>query len=348
MIHLCLIAVPHKGMAQMFNIAEEVKYDTNYITVYKDELTTRLFLARKQNHFNLSERLLHPWVKYKTNDNLLLGLGYTYSFLTLNLAVKMPFINGDDDVYGETKYLDIQTHAIFSNWIIDLYLQWNRGFYLANPEDVLEIPAPDPQRPLRGDMRSNLIGMNLQYLFNSERYSYKASFFQNEFQKKSAGSPILGIETYWMLALTDSATVAPNIQPAGFLSNRPFSQSDIFNAGLNAGYAYTFVWKQSLYFSLSSTLGISGGYKRIHDSASSETLRAGLSMGFTNSTRISLGYNNPNYYVGLSFISFSMNNRVGADGEYIGYRTGSIRFNIVKRFITKRPIRILRPDLWTF
>jgi len=345
---MSLVVIPRKSGAQFIEMGETVKYDTNYIAIYKDEITTRLFLARKQNHYNLSDRLLQPWIKYKTNDNLLLGIGYTYSFLTLNLAMKMPFINADDDIYGKSKYIDLQTHAIFSSWIVDLYLQWNRGYYLSNPDDVYEDYSLQGQRPLRGDMRSNLVGINLQYLFNSDRYSYKASFFQNEFQRKSAGSTILGIEAYWMLALTDSATVAGNIPPGGFLNDRPFDQADLLNAGLNGGYAYTFVWKKSLYFSLSSTIGLSGGYNRIHDSNASDTFRSGMSVGFTNSTRISLGYNNPKYYVGLSFISFSMTNRVGEKGEFLGYRTGIIRFNIVKRFITRHPIKILRPDLWIF
>ncbi|MBE9517967.1 MAG: DUF4421 family protein [Bacteroidetes bacterium] len=48
------------------------------------------------------------------------------------------------------------------------------------------------------DLRTNIIGLNVQYLFNSERYSYKASFLQNEFQKRSAGSH------YWIRKLLDA------------------------------------------------------------------------------------------------------------------------------------------------
>ena len=333
--------------SQLFEDIEQVKYDTNYITVYKDELTTRLYLSRKQNGYNLSERLLNPWIKYRTNDNLMLGIGYTYSFLTLNLAVKMPFINVDEDIYGESRSIDLQSHTIFRSYIVDFYLQWNKGFYIANAKDVFP-GYSDPIKPQRGDMRTNLLGLNIQYLFNSERYSYKASFLQNEFQRKSAGSPIVGIEAYWMLGMSDSVTVGGDVPHIGFLDDRPFNQADILNAGLNGGYAYTFVWQETLYLSLSSAIGISGGTNRIHNTSTSENFGSGLTLGFNNSTRISLGYNNANYYVGLSFISFSMTNRVGKDGEWLGYNTGNIRFNIVKRFITRRPIKLLRPDLWVF
>ncbi len=343
-----LVFIPDEGISQIIKSVERVKYDTSYITAYENELTTRIYLSRKQNGYNLSERLFSPWIKYRTNDNLLIGAGYTYSFLTLNLAVKMPFINQDDDLYGKTKYLDLQSHIILRSFIVDFYMQWNTGYYMQNPVDVYPGYADEPYKPIRGDMRTNLFGLNVQYLINSDRFSYKASFLQNQFQRKSAGSPIVGIEAYWMLAMTDSVTVAGDIPPSGFLRDRPFHQSDIFHGGFNGGYAYTFVWKEHLYFSLSTVVGLSGGNNRIHNTANSETYNTGITMGLNNTSRISLGYNNSSYYVGLSLIRFTMYNHVGEDRNWIGYYTGNIRFNVVKRFITKRPIKILRPDLWVY
>jgi len=343
-----MVVFPQKGRAQIISEEYRVRYDTNYVIAYKDELTARLYLSRKQNHYNLSERLLQPWMKYKTNENLLLGIGYTYSFLTLNLAVKIPFMNADDDIYGKSKYFDLQGHTTLGSYIIDFYLQWNTGYYIANPKDIYPSGWVQSQMPVRGDLRTHLLGLNLQYLFNSSRYSHKASFLQNEIQKRSAGSPILGIEAYWMLGMSDSALVGEYIHPAGYLDNQPFNRADIANAGVNGGYAYTFVWWRDLYLSLSSVFGLSCGYNQIHNTSASETIGSGLTMGFTNSTRISLGYNNPNYYIGISLNSFSMTNRVGDEGDWLGYRTGNIRINFAKRFITRRPIKVLRPDLWEF
>ena len=324
------------------------KYDSSYITVYRDELTTRFYLFRKQNGLNLSERLLSPWMKYRTNDNLMLGLGYTYSFLTINLAMKFPFINDDDDLYGRSSYLDLSTHTIFRSIIVDLYLQYNKGFYLSNPDKVLASYVRTPARPARGDLRTNLLGLNIQYLFNSSKYSYKAAFYQNEFQKKSAGSPIIGAEAYWALAMSDSAMVWNGLPQSGYMEDRPFNQSDILNFGINAGYAYTFVWQETLYLSLSTMFGAAGGMHHVYNSMASETLSKGFTAGFSNSTRISFGFNSRQYYVGLSYIRFSTTNQVGREPDWIGYNTGSIRVNFVKRFITKKPIKVLRPDLWEF
>ncbi len=326
-----------------------VQVDTNYIKVYKDELTTRLYVSRKQNGYNLSKGLYQPWMKYKTNDNILLGMGYTYSFLTINLGVKLPFINQDDELYGKSKYLDLQTNFLFRSYIIDLYLQWNSGYYLSNPDDVYDSWNNNEDiMPQRGDMRTNIVGLNVQRLFNSERYSYKASFWQNEFQKKSAGSAIVGVEAYWMLGMSDSMMVGSAIPLSGYLDDELFNQNDIVNVGLNGGYAYTFVWAEKLYLSLWTMFGVSGAYHRVRYTPDSYTLSKGFSVGLTNNTKISLGFNSRRYYLGVSFSRFSMTTMAGSNRDWLSYHTGHIRINLVRRIRLKRSIKVLRPDLWIF
>lgn len=332
--------------AQILDKVEQVKLDTNYVEAYKDELTVRAYLSRKQNGYTLSSRLFSPWLRYKTNDNLLIGAGYTYNFLTLNLAVKMPFINGDDDVYGKSKYVDLQAHTIFRSYIIDLYLQWNTGHYLANADNVIPNWSTDDGYPIRGDLRTHILGLNLQYLFNSSRFSYKASFLQNEFQKRSAGSPIAGIEAYWVLGMADSVMVGGDLPQSGFYKDQPFNQVDVANFGLNGGYAYTFVWNEKLFLSLTTVFGISGGINQVHYTETSVTNRSKFTAGFTNSTRISLGFNSKQYYFGLSYIYFNLTTLSAGYGDWFGYNTGNIRVNFVRRFKLKKSLLLLRPDLW--
>jgi hypothetical protein len=273
-------------------------------------------------------------------------VGYTYSFLTLNLAVKMPFINQDDDVYGKSTYFDLNLHTIFRSYIIDFYLQWNKGYFVSNPEKANPGWDPASGYPIRGDLRTHILGLNVQYLFNSARYSYKAAFQQNEFQRRSAGSPIVGIEAYYMLGMSDSVMVAGNIPPSGFMDDNPFNQVDIANMGVNGGYAYTFVWDQKMSLSLSTLFGLSAGYNQVHDSPSSVTYSSGITAGVTNSTRISFGINSKQYYVGLSFRFFSLANMTPGYTDWFAYSTSNIRINFVRRFQLKRSIVILRPDLW--
>jgi hypothetical protein len=120
------------------------------------------------------------------------------------------------------------------------------------------------------------------------------------------------------------------------------------NVGLNGGYAYTFVWKEKLCLSLTTLFGISGAMNRVHYSPESYTLNHGFSLGVSNTTRISVGYNSHDYYVGLSFARFYMATMAGGYGDWFSYNTAPVRLNFVKRFKLKRSIKILRPDLWIF
>jgi len=343
-----LILLGQPGFGQFFEGSEQMKFDSTYIKVYRDELTSRIFLKRKQNGISLSEKLVQRGLGYKTNDNLLIGLGYTYSFLNINLAVKMPFVNSDDDIYGKSKYLDLSIQTYFRSFIFGTYLKWSNGYYLSNPDNFQSGSVNEIPMQIRGDMRTNLIGLSIEYLFNSRRYSYKAAFLQNEFQKKSAGSPIAGLEAYWMLCIADTALSPYTNFGYVYVNEDPYNQTDLFNFGVNGGYAYTFVWNELLYVSLAATFGLAAGYHYVHNTWDYNTLNEGFSVGVTNNTKISVGFNNNAYYVGLSFVRSSVSQFIGTEGDWMTYWSGNIRFNVVKRFNLKRTIKILRPDLWIF
>ena len=66
------------------------------------------------------------------------------------------------------------------------------------------------------------VGLNAFYIFNSERFSYKAAFVRNQIQLKSAGSLIIGASFDMFILDADSSIVPPE------LSNYfdPFDLSD--------------------------------------------------------------------------------------------------------------------------
>ena len=127
-----------------------------------------------------------------------------------------------------------------------------------------------------------------------------------------------------------------------------FNQNDMYNVGVSGGYAYTFVWAEKLSLSLCTLFGLSACYNRVHYTPDSYTLNKGISLGITNTTRISLGFNSPEYYVGFSYSRFAMNTMAGSYRDWFSYDTGHFRINFVKRIRLKRSIKILRPDLWIF
>ncbi len=113
-----------------------------------------------------------------------LGLGATFNGLTFNLAYGFGFLNPERG-RGETNNLDLQVHAYPKKLIIDVFLQFYRGYYL---EKFYETEDYRQGIFLLPDLRIKKIGLNVQYLFNGEKLSLRATFLQSEWQKKSAGS----------------------------------------------------------------------------------------------------------------------------------------------------------------
>lgn len=345
---ILLILQGNKISAQLFDEAHLQRYDTNYVSIYKDELTTRVFLSHKQNSYNLSESLYSQWLQYRTSGQYQIGIGYTYSFLTLNLAIELPFVYKDSEKYGDSRYLNMDVRTDFRNMMVNIYLQWTRGYYLSNYNDFPDLAGAYTGFPVRNDIRTSIIGINIQHLFKSERYSHKASFLQNQFQKRSAGSPVLGFEAYWMLGMADSIIIPSSLDRFNFAGGVDFNQADIISAGLNAGYSHTFVIRERLYLSLSSAWGIAAGTCILNNTATSELNRSGLTMGVTNHNQVSMGYNRNSFYTGISLTNFNIHQNFSFKNGWFKYSTTNIRLSVVKRFKLHRPIRILRPDLWIF
>src|SRR5690606_28091376 len=119
--------------------------------------------------------------------------------------------------------------------VLDLFGQFYKGYYLA-PEGRGALP--DENFYVRPDLKVTKLGVSAQYVFNHEKFSYRASFLQNEWQQKSAGTFLAGFEVYGGGATADS-TIVPGMLIED--ESRNFEALRFFEFGPNAGYAYTLV-----------------------------------------------------------------------------------------------------------
>ncbi len=116
-----------------------------------------------------------------------MGIGATYRWATLNLAYGFGFLNPDRG-RGKTKYLDLQFHGYGRKFSIDVLGQFYNGFYLT-PRGTGTTHGTYYQRP---DIEVGAVGASAQYIFNYRKFSYRAAFLQNEWQKRTAGTFLLG------------------------------------------------------------------------------------------------------------------------------------------------------------
>lgn len=315
--------------------------DTNYVVSYLDHLTTRLYASIKSAGITLADEKNNKQIIYHPNEPLILGFGANYGILGLNIGFNFPFINNDDDKYGTTDYLDLQTHIYLRPLTLDLYLQYYKGFHQTDPNDwYTDWPQTDTV-PKRSDVRSISLGFNGQYIFNNKKFSLRAPFLQNEWQKKSAGSFLAGINIFFVDVKGDSSLIPSIGGDTNFFEGMHFSQYRMINGGPIAGYAHTFVVKQHFFLTLELMGGLSGGGSWAYTHEETEADRSGFTLAGNLTGRIAVGYNSKRVFVGVSYLGTFIRNQSPVPQTWLGYNTGMFRFNIVYRFRFKKELRIL-------
>jgi hypothetical protein len=309
--------------------------DTVYVRDYSRDLTTRLYFSRKYTGYGVRDYRQRQELLYRPNDRLNGGIGLNYGFIGLNLGINIPGVNNDDELYGQTRYLDAQSHLYLPRFALDLYLQHYRGYYLNKPQSWVENWQRGDPHPQRGDLRTTSAGFNVQYIFNHRRFSYRAAYVQNAWQKKSAGTFLLGSECYLIRMRADSAVTAPVGASAPFFGGVAFDGSDVYSLGANAGYAHTFVYKAHFFLTLSLVGGVSLGSTRLLIPGAADPVKLGVHVN--NTARVALGYNSARYFVGLSLVNLSMRSPTPERRTAISFDTGNVRLNFCRRFTVKPP-----------
>lgn len=308
--------------------------DTSYVSSYENQLTTRFYFSQKSTTLQISDDKGGYTLNYRPNTTLNMGVGATYKWATLNLAYGFGFLNPDNG-QGKTKYLDLQFHRYGKKVVIDVFGQFYRGFFL-NPKGYA---ADREAYYVRPDLRNNQVGISAQYIFNWKEFSYRAAFFQNEWQKKSSGTFLLGAELYHGWVKADS-TIIPHAVDAE-LANDKLERILFTDGGINAGYAHTFVIKR--HFFLTGSAAASIGYNGSKWNYSNYNLRG---SGVTPNVfyRVFAGYNSTRWAASVVYQSNRVRLAPNEEAQRLRQNTSNYRLNIVYRLRPSRKVKkILKP-----
>ncbi|MEP7317878.1 MAG: DUF4421 domain-containing protein [Panacibacter sp.] len=296
--------------------------DSNYYVTYPQMLTTRFYFSQKYTAFTLQGKGDIKDLQYCPNTTLNMGVGATYHNFSLNLAYGFGFLNQDKEK-GKTKYLDLQGHFYPKNWVVDWYGELYKGYYLY-PKGFAAI-SPDNYY-VRRDAKVNLFGIAAYRVLNNKRFSYNAAMIQNEWQKKSAGSLLLGAETYYGVMKADSAwvptAVAANYGQAGI------NDIKFFSIGPGVGYAYTLVIKQHFFAMGSLAVNLNLGFSSESGIGSTNNKTA---VNATALYRMAAGYNSNKWNVSVNWVG----NRLPVSGAANNYlsETGNYRIILAKKIM---------------
>lgn len=291
----------------------------------------RVFLARRYTNFNFRNDKKDVSVRYSPNSGFALGVGANYKWATVNLSYAFDFMNPYKK-RGDTRAVDIQLHGYGQKIVIDFLGQYYSGFYL--PDKSIRSTAGNFY--LRPDVRVITIGGTLQYVFNNKRFSYRAAFIQNQSQRKSAGTFLVGMEAYTGRVAGDSSLVPSLLVEEPI----PVESMSFIEIGPNIGYAYTQVIRKRFFLSGSASVSVNAGYNRYREKSS---LQSVVTISPNSLFRVSGGYNSREWSFNLLYIATGLY-LLGEDDNHIIVNSGDIRFSVNRRFTpTKKFKRYLKP-----
>lgn len=317
--------------------------DTSYIASYTSDLdlTTRFYNSVKFSRYVLRDTRFEERLRYASNENLIIGVGVSYKRATFNLGLNFPFVNSwDQKDKGKTKYLDAQIHYYLDKVVFDAWLSTYRGYYLTNPHETTTQPQDDSSYPIRPHVRNTNFSFNLIRILNPEKFSFRAAFAQDEWQKKSAGSFLVGLEYNMMFTRADSSLIPSNVLEPDFFDGYQMKKCAIVNLGISGGYGHTFVVARHFYFSIVATMALGGSYTSMVSDLDTQKDIDQLSFNVNYSTKVGLGYNSRTFQIGLATVQTFMTNHTPLDHSKITENPGNVRINLIKRFVLNKPISL--------
>lgn len=329
-LFFCLLSGSYFIVAQsnddFLSNEKTLDYDTSKIQSHSDKLGIYAYSIRKFRTYELKNKEVDKRLKFEPNGQTNLGLGFNYKWMGVGIAVGLPFMNKDNDIYGETSRFDLQLNLFSRFFGVSAYYQNYQGFYLSNPDDFYTWDNKSPY-PLLSDLQSASIGASAFYFFNNKKFSYKAAFVRNEVQRRSAGGFVLG--GYFDLdVVTTRSGFIPEELPDSLENIFDFNGYSTYIAGVSFGYAYTLVFLKRTFINLSLVPGI--GYRNLSIWYITSITETKPSFSGSINSRVSIGYEGKRLYLGLLGIVNAESFKY--ESVDISSNTGQIRFYIGKRF----------------
>lgn len=307
--------------------------DPNYILSYGRAFVLRVYDQKTFNRFNVVGPSGVDNIQYAGNTRNTLGLGFSYRFLTLNFG--LVGLGGSDKEKGKTRSLDLQANLYYRKWMFDVMIKSYKGMYLDDKNRVNDVNG----YYVNPDLRSSIIGLSGWRILNPEKFSYRAVMTQNEWQKKSAGTVLLGWEAYF-----GNVNAHDSIVPVGIQD--PFVQKGVkslnyIKTGPGVGYAYNFVFQHNWFLSAGLTYNIDFSFMK--ESAASRSKSKFLFQPNLN-YRVGAGYNSSDWNINLQFLNnnYPIKGAI-TDGKY-KQNSGSYRLSFNRRlYLGKKIQKMIQP-----
>jgi hypothetical protein len=313
-----------KGIEYISHFLLYRNHDTSYIKSYSEKISVKLVTINKYNYFRVRDRINKTSIKYIPVRDVSLGLGVAYKWFALDMTIALGLENRSE--FENTRSFDFQGSIFSSKQYITFTMQYYQAYKLNRIKGVDITLSEDLKR--REDIRTINFGLQYMYAVNYTKFSIKAPFVQNEGQRKSAGSPIIGA-SFNMFVMSADSSIVPDEVSEYFEPDLHLVDLNILSASVSFGYMYTFVYKKRGFLTLSLIPGLNinaGDYYTDHRNFNSPSIN--LKLNSLNA----IGYNSRRFFTGFQFLADAYFTRLekklsaeighGKLSFFIGYRFG--------------------------
>lgn len=279
----------------------QLKYDTSYIHIYKENYTVVADIYAKGIDFSLSpfqhiDSIDSRVVKYTPNVSAYFGLSASYKGWGLGISFPIPSSVKSDSIYGKTTFYDYKLSLHKRKFGGTGYVRYYKGFYLNKPS-LFDTAWNGGVMPHRDDMLIATLGLNAYYLFNHDKFSMKSVFWQSERQLKTASTFILMTDLNATLLQSDSSIIpASDELYYGNLSG--IQDMFMYSVAFMGGYAHCSVIND--YYYICPMVYVGPGYQhKIMNANKGKVMNDNIFL--KTDFKFAAGYNAETAYLGILF-----------------------------------------------
>lgn len=165
--------------------------DSTFISTFVKSNDVRVFYGGQGNRLvlgSLNDGSPDLTEDIYNNTNDFIGVGITYKWLDGDISFSLP----------STTYLNEERSNLEQFKLAGGYSKRNIAFraYLSDSKGVI-VTGKDNEYESLPSLHEFRIGLQATYIFNEQKYSYRAALYQSELQMKTAGSFLLRIEPFF-------------------------------------------------------------------------------------------------------------------------------------------------------
>jgi len=305
-----------------------------FIKDYTNQFNVKLEFSNDIQSFKIPFE--NKSVEIEPNLGFRYGVVLSYKFASVRVGIRPKVSGKSKEEKGDPKSFRIKFNLLFDKWSHRFEYNRIKGYYI-NDQSIGQDVVSNTNYIQFPDLTSNVIFGSSSYKLN-DNYSVRATLSQTEAQIKSAGSFIPGLD-YWYYNFDGLDTF---INKEGHeVIRENYIKSSGFDAVLNLGYYYTFVYK-TWYVNAFVIPGIGVDFNQSTQYTDTESFKIrSQDLVLSANMGAGIGYNAEKFFFGASYSRRDTNEK--SNENKIQFDSSKNTFFVFFGYRFKAPKQISKP-----